>query len=195
MKASKKQVKTFVLEGRFLEALGKSPSKPKYVRIATAAGEQLLKLSKEARPLIAETQLPVGSWITISGKETYKTKKGKRKRKIDQIEPQQPSATTTLPSPQPTVAKKEGKGKKDNILVCQKSSCCKRGGKAVYQAAMEAVEKHELSDRVNVKATGCMGKCKKGPCLVIQADKSRHLGLKPEQVPELIAQQYGALVS
>jgi len=57
------------------------------------------------------------------------------------------------------------------------------------------VEKHELSDRVNVKATGCMGKCKKGPCLVIQADKSRHLGLKPEQVPELIAQQYGALVS
>jgi len=195
VKASKKQVTTFVLEGRFLEALGKSPLKPKYVRIATAAGEQLLKLSKEARPLIAETQLPVGSWITISGKETYKTKKGKRKRKIDQIEPQQPSATTTLPSPQPTVAKKEGKGKKDNILVCQKSSCCKRGGKAVYQAAMEAVEKHELSDRVNVKATGCMGKCKKGPCLVIQADKSRHLGLKPEQVPELIAQQYGALVS
>jgi len=194
VKASKKQVTTFVLEGRFLETLGKSPLKPKYIRIATAAGEQLLKLSKEARPLIAETQLLVGSWITVSGKETYKPKKGKRKRKIDQIEPQQPSAATP-PFPQLTVAKKEGKGKKDNILVCQKSSCCKRGGKAVYQAAMEAVEKHELCDRVKVKATGCMGKCKKGPCLVIQADKSRHLGLKPEQVPELIAQQYGALVS
>jgi len=194
VKASKKQVTTFVLEGRFLEALGKSPLKPKYIRIATAQGEQLLKLSKEARSLITETQLPVGSWITLSGKETYKPKKGTRKRKIDRIEPQQLSPTTP-PSPEPAVAKKEGKAKKENILVCQKSSCCKRGGKAVYQAARETVEKHELSDRVNVKATGCMGKCKKGPCLVMQADKSRHLGLKPEQVPELIAQRYGALVS
>jgi len=196
VKASKKQVTTFVLEGRFLQALGKSPSKPKYIRIATAAGEQLLKLSKEARPFLSEADLPVGSWITLSGKETYKPKKGTRKRKIYQIEPQQPRAKTAS-SPQPTVAtpKPKGKAKKENILVCQKSSCCKRGGKAVYQAAREAVEKHELSDRVNVKPTGCMGKCKKGPCLVMQADKSRHLGLKPEQVPDLIAQRYCALAS
>lgn len=195
MKKSKKQVSTFVLEGRFLDALGKSPLKPKYLRLATAEGEQLLKLSKELRPLLTENQLPVGTWITVSGKETYKPKEGKRKRKISSIEAHDPVAVT--PSPQPKSAKKESKkeSKKEKILVCQKSSCCKRGGKAVYQAAMETVEKHQLSEQVQVKATGCMGKCKKGPCLVMQGDKSRHLGLKPEQVRELIAQQYSVLVS
>ncbi|AFZ43119.1 hypothetical protein PCC7418_0908 [Halothece sp. PCC 7418] len=191
MKKSKKQVTTFALEGRFLETLGKSPLKPKYIRIATASGEQLLKLSKAVRPLFIENQFPVGSWLMLSGKETYKPKKGTRKRKIDHIESQAVTAAQT-PCHQATVAKKSAKSKKENILVCQKSSCCKRGGKAVYQAAMEAVEKHQLRDRVNVKATGCMGKCKKGPCLVMQANKSRHLGLKPEEVPQLIAQQYAS---
>ncbi|MDR9402662.1 MAG: (2Fe-2S) ferredoxin domain-containing protein [Halothece sp. Uz-M2-17] len=191
MKKSKKQVTTFVVEGRFLETLGKSPLKPKYIRIGTASGEQLLKLGKEVRPLLINNPFPVGTWVTLSGKETYKPKKGIRKRKIDQIEPQR-LTTAKTPCSQPTVTQKPAKSKKENILVCQKSSCCKRGGKAVYQAAMEAVEKHQLRDRVNVKPTGCMGKCKKGPCLVMQANKSRHLGLKPEQVPELIAQQYAS---
>lgn len=191
MNKSKKQVSTFVLEGRFLDALGKSPVKPKYLRIATSEGEQLLKLSKELRPLLTGNQLPVGTWITVSGTETYKPKEGKRKRKIYAIKPQ--DIVATAPSPQPPSEKK--KSKKEKILVCQKSSCCKRGGKAVYQAAIETIEKHELGDQVQVQATGCMGKCKNGPCLVMQGDKSRHLGLKPEQVRELIAQQYSVFVS
>lgn len=192
MKKRKKQVTPFVLEGRLLEIVGKSPEKPKYLRIGTAGGEQLLKLSKAVRPLLVDNQLPVGSWLTLAGKETYKPKKGTRKRKIEQIQaPETKSEKTAVP--QSTVAKQPAKPKKkENILVCQKSSCCKRGGKAVYQAAMAAVEQHQLCDRVKVKPTGCMGKCKKGPCLVMQANKSRHLGLKPEQVPELIAQQYAS---
>lgn len=187
MSGSKKTVSTFVLEGRFIEALGKSPLKPKYLRLATAEGEQVIKVSKEVRSLLLPNQLAVGSWITVSGKETYKPKKGIRKRKINAIEPQLPL------TPSPTgekECKKKKQGKKENILVCQKSSCCKRGGKAVYKAALAAVEKHQLSDRVQVKPTGCMGKCKKGPCLVLQMDKSRHLGIKPEQVPDLIVQTY-----
>lgn len=209
MSGFKKQVTTFVLEGRFLEALGKSPFKPKYLRLATAEGEQVIKLSKELRPLLSHKRFPVGSWITVSGQETYKPKKGKLKRKIHAIEPHHVTTASSTAdvasysSPSPT--KKENKDKdkknkkqetkKENILVCQKSSCCKRGGKAVYQAAQEAVEKHELSDRVQVKATGCMGKCKKGPCVVMQGNKSRHLGVAPEQVKDLISQQYGVFVS
>jgi (2Fe-2S) ferredoxin len=201
VKGSQKQVTPFVLEGRFLEVLGKNPSKPKYLRLATAEGEQLIKISKKLRPSLIESPLQVGSWITASGKETYKPKKRTRKRKIYQIQPHQPITAAPHPevtasqatsevtaSSQPPAPKK--KTKKDNILVCQKSSCCKRGGKAVYQAAMEAVEKHQLCDQVQVKATGCMGKCKKGPCMVLQADKSRHIGVKPEQAQELIAQRY-----
>jgi len=187
VKIKKKQVTPFVVEGRLLEVLGKSPLKPKYLRLGTSEGEQLLKLSKELRPLLLEDQVTVGSWITVSGQETYKPYKGTRKRKIYAIEPDSTPAGSCSEQPAP---KKEKKAKKEAILVCQKSSCCKRGGKAVYQAAMEAVQEKQLSDRVQVKATGCMGKCKKGPCLVVQADKSRHLGIKPEQVPELIAKKY-----
>lgn len=192
MKGSQKQVTPFVLEGRFLEVLGKTPSKPKYLRLATAEGEQLIKISKKLRPSLIESLLQVGTWITASGKETYKPKKGTRKRKIHGIQPHQPITAAphleVTASSQPSAPKK--KTKKDNILVCQKSSCCKRGGKAVYQAAREAVEKHQLCDQVQVKATGCMGKCKKGPCMVLQTDKSRHIGVKPEQAQELIAQRY-----
>ncbi len=198
MSGSKKQVTTFVLEGRLLDTLGKSALKPKYMRLATAEGEQLLKISKELRPLLSQNQLEMGSWIKVSGKETYKPKKGKRSRKIKTID----SHPDLASSPQPVTVKEKGKSKekpkkekKENILVCQKSSCCKRGGKAVYQAAMETVEKHELRDRVQVKPTGCMGKCKKGPCLVMQADKSRHIGIKPEEVPDLIAQRYTPVAS
>lgn len=190
MKKAKKQVAPFILEGRFLDALGKSPLKPKYLRLATSQGEQLLKVSKELRPLLLQNQLAVGTWITVSGEEIYKPKKGTRKRKVSAIEPHQPSAATISQTTVPPKNQSKPKTKKDSILVCQKSSCCKRGGKAVYQAAKEAVEKHELSDRVQVKATGCMGKCKKGPCLVMQADKSRHLGIKPEEVQNLVTQQY-----
>lgn len=198
MSGSKKQVTTFVLEGRFLNTVGKSALKPKYMRLATAEGEQLLKISKELRSLLIQNPIEVGSWIKISGKETYKPKKGRRSRKIQAID----SYPALASSPQPATVKEKGKtkdkpkkDKKENILVCQKSSCCKRGGKAVYQAAMETVEKHELRDRVQVKPTGCMGKCKKGPCLVMQADKSRHLGIKPEEVPDLIAQRYTPVAS
>ncbi len=201
MSGSKKQVTRFVIEGRFLEAVGKSPFKPKYLRISTAEEEQLLKVSKELRPLIVN-ELPLGSWVTISGKETYNWKKGTRKRKIQDIQPHNPetaataptiasantSAATTATTPSPTPQKK--KDKKDKILICQKSSCCKRGGKAVYQAAVDTIEKHDLHDQVQVKPSGCMDKCKKGPCVVMQADKSRHLGVQPEQVEALITEKY-----
>lgn len=196
MSGSKKQVTTFVLEGRFLDTLGKSALKPKYMRLATAEGEQLLKISKQLRPLLSQNQLEMGSWIKVSVKETYKPKKGKRSRKIETIDSHPALAAS---SPPPATLKGKGKTKekpkKENILVCQKSSCCKRGGKAVYQAARETVEKHELCDRVQVKPTGCMGKCKKGPCLVMQADKSRHIGIKPEEVPDLIAERYTPVAS
>ncbi len=181
----KKQVTNFAAEGRLLEVLGKSPLKPKYLRLATAEGEQVLKLNKELRPLILENQVTVGSWIAVSGKETYKPNQGTRKRKIYAIEGDSPLAQRSeKPESKPKKVKKEA------ILVCQKSSCCKRGGKAVYQAAIAAVTTGQLCDRVQVKATGCMGKCKKGPCLVMQGDKSRHLGIKPEQVQKLIVQKY-----
>lgn len=197
MSGSKKQVTSFVLEGRFLETLGKSTLKPKYMRLATAEGEQLLKISKELRPLLIENKIEVGSWITVSGKETYKPKKGEHSRKVKAIDsyPRLASSSQPAKGKEKSKDKPKKKEKKENILVCQKSSCCKRGGKAVYQTAMETVEKHELRDRVQVKPTGCMGKCKKGPCLVMQGDKSRHIGIKPEDVPELIAQRYSAVAS
>lgn len=215
MSGCNKQVTRFVLEGRFLEAFGKSPSKPKYLRISTAEGEQVLKISKKLRPLIVQSQLDQGSWITVAGKETYHLKKGKRKRKIQSLQPHYPTSTPwerspqvgtttkvaaskTEPNPTPNHKqknKKEKKEKKDQILICQKSSCCKRGGKAVYQAAIDTIDNHNLHDRVQVKPTGCMDKCKKGPCVVMQADKSRHLGVQPEKVRELITEKYSVPAS
>ena len=58
-------------------------------------------------------------------------------------------------------------------MVCQKSDCMKRGGKAVCQALEAALSDRGLEDQVTIKGTGCMKNCKAGPNLVMP-DKTRY---------------------
>ncbi|NWF58761.1 MAG: (2Fe-2S) ferredoxin domain-containing protein [Fischerella sp.] len=91
------------------------------------------------------------------------------------------TTSITDAKPQPT--------KVATILVCQKSDCMKRGGKAMCQALQSALSDRGLEDQVTIKATGCMKNCKAGPNLVMP-DKTRYSHIQATQVPALIDKHF-----
>ncbi|MBW4649549.1 MAG: (2Fe-2S) ferredoxin domain-containing protein [Kastovskya adunca ATA6-11-RM4] len=189
----KTQVSKFSLEGRFVGFVGDVEEKPKRLRIATASGEHYIKLSKALQSFLRE-ELEPGDWIQISGKQKYKPKSGELKLKAETV---RTTAPTVPPKQQevflPSVAESKPASKtKDCIMVCQKSSCQKRGAGAVCQAVAESLQQQGLEDQVAIKGTGCMKQCKKGPCVVFMPDKSRYTGVQSKDVPELVEKHFAA---
>lgn len=64
------------------------------------------------------------------------------------------------------------------ILICQKSSCRKRGSMEVQRALEKELCDRQLSDQVCIKATGCLNQCSKGPNLVIHKTPHRNVTIK-----------------
>ena len=170
----------FTLEGRFVGFVGNFGKKPKRIRVATAAGAHDIKLAKELRCSLSGVLEP-GNWLQIAGKQKYKKKTGKLKLKADQINsitPVQPKSV----SPSPMDAPKT----KACVMVCQKSSCRKRGGSQVSQSVANYLQERGWQNEVGIKGTGCMKQCKQGPCVVFMPDKSRYINVHPKQVPILM---------
>ena len=75
---------------------------------------------------------------------------------------------------------------KGKILLCKKSSCWKRGGKAIYEKITEQLQEQGLESSITVKKTGCMGRCKSAPNLVVLPDQARYKCFDKEEVNNLI---------
>ncbi len=215
----KSTVKTaFRIEGRFLEFILKDGYKIKALRLATAAGECTIKLPKELRASLHRVLMP-GEWICVTGVQTFDRKKETIKLAAEAIAPASPGVPEARPEAQPEnqvdpshlmptqsgVAPEcafEGESRGDlgaianparpvSILVCKKSDCCKRGGRAVSAALETALSERQLGDRVTIRPTGCMKRCKAGPNLVMP-DKTRYTRVRPEEIPSLIDQHFHA---
>ncbi|MGD1895519.1 MAG: (2Fe-2S) ferredoxin domain-containing protein [Phormidesmis sp.] len=59
------------------------------------------------------------------------------------------------------------------ILICQKSSCRKRGSQAVEDAIARTLKTHGQSQHITIQPTGCMKQCKTGPHMVLISSKAR----------------------
>lgn len=58
------------------------------------------------------------------------------------------------------------------VLVCTKGrKCRKRGSKGVLTALRDAVDDHDLGKSVQVKKSGCLGVCSKGPVVYVKRGK------------------------
>lgn len=175
-----KKVVSFSIEGRFL-GFEEENSKPKKLIVATSQGEYTIKLAKSLRYDFQLRLIP-GDWLQISGEKQFDSKTCKLKLKADQIIPSTVSQEAILPAP-------VDKGKA-SILVCQKSSCMKRGGKEACQAMQTALEIRGLSEQVTIKGTGCLKDCKAGPNIVMMPDKKRYTKVEATQVPALIDKHF-----
>jgi (2Fe-2S) ferredoxin len=166
------EVSDFCLEGRFINFVIKDGYKLKGLILATHEGESYIKVAKHLRAAF-DLRLPPGTWLQVVGYKKYDLKDG-----------------TVQEPPSIDHAKVIPAKTKATILVCQKSDCMKRGGKAVCQALEAALSDRGLEDQVTIKGTGCMKNCKAGPNLVMP-DKTRHSRIQASFVPALMNQHFG----
>ncbi len=73
-----------------------------------------------------------------------------------------------------------------HLLVCAGTGCVASKSLAVKKALEVELEKHQLSEEVQVVATGCNGFCAAGPVMVVYPEGIFYQKLKPEDVPQLV---------
>jgi NADH-quinone oxidoreductase subunit F len=73
------------------------------------------------------------------------------------------------------------------ISVCGGTGCRASGAEAVVDAFSDEIERRELQINVELKETGCHGFCERGPVVVIRPKRIFYQQVKPEDVPEIIA--------
>ena len=186
------QVSEFNFEGQFLGFVAKANGKLKYLRIALAKRDAIasfpqhelfIKLSKELRLTLGSVLRP-GAWIQVRGEKKQNGQTDKLRLKAYQVNSrdamsQDYSLNNTQTTPTVEVLPPQPKVK---ILVCQKSSCLKRGGKGLYQALERGLHDRGLQDRVTVERTSCLKRCSSGPSLVLMPGKTRLIGMNPESI-------------
>jgi len=74
------------------------------------------------------------------------------------------------------------------ITLCCGSACMASGSEEVADKLEEEIKNQGLSDKVNVRKTGCHGFCERGPIIVNQPDETTYLQIKPEDVQEIVDQ-------
>ncbi|MEA5601537.1 (2Fe-2S) ferredoxin domain-containing protein [Nostoc sp. UHCC 0252] len=190
------EVSEFCLEGRFINFVIKDGYKLKGLMLGTHEGESYIKLAKHLRAAF-DLRLPAGTWLQVVGYREYDIKKDKVTLKAERVMAARSEMGTvqTIAAPiqePPSIdnVKVKPAKTKATILVCQKSDCMKRGGKAVCQALEAALSDRGLEDQVTIKGTGCMKNCKAGPNLVMP-DKTRHSRIQAPQVSALMDKHFG----
>lgn len=173
----------FTLVGQLLDFVIKDGYKVKYLRLAVSEREYWIKLPKELRQQL-DPQIAPGCCLKISGIQERCLKTGKLKLEADSVN-LTASATANLPEPLANLPT-QLKAAKASILVCQKSSCLKRGGNALCQAIAANLQERGLEEQVQIKKTGCLKQCKQGPNLIIMPDKAKYSYVNPQQVPALL---------
>ncbi|KZL50404.1 (Fe-S)-binding protein [Nodularia spumigena CENA596] len=187
-------ISEFCLEGRFIDFVIKDGYKLKGLLLGTSEGECYVKLAKHLQAAF-DLRLPQGTWLQVVGYKKHDIKKDKVTLKAERVVAARSEigrAAIVTPVEEPPAmetAKAKPAKNKETILVCQKSDCMKRGGKAVCQALEAALSNRGLEDQVTIKGTGCMKKCKAGPNIVMP-DKTRYSRIPSTQVPAIMDKHF-----
>jgi len=177
-------VTEFCFEGRFLDFVIKDGYKLKGLLLGTSEGECYIKLAKHLRSAF-DLRLPQGTWLQVVGTKQYNAKKDQLTLVAERVM----AASADMGTVAAQIPAKTKPAKTQTILICQKSDCMKRGGKALCQALESELINNGLENSVTIKGTGCMKNCKAGPNLVMP-DKTRYSKIKAEQVPALIDKHF-----
>ncbi|MGF1541672.1 MAG: (2Fe-2S) ferredoxin domain-containing protein [Pleurocapsa sp.] len=185
MKTSTAREAHYQIEGEFLGFLPDSDGKLKHIQVQV--GERILpiKLAKELRETLGQ-KLIEGDRLLVSLSPISKAKAGQLKLKSDRV-------TIVNSQDQHLVLESSAKSKKNKqgkMLLCRKSSCAKRGGKRLYNALIETLNKLGLQDVVTIELTGCQKQCKKAPSLILMPGKVKHAYVNPQELTSLVEAHY-----
>ncbi len=74
------------------------------------------------------------------------------------------------------------------ILVCAGTGCASSGAHKIIDVLREEVMRQGLERKVSIVSTGCHGFCEQGPTLIIEPQQTLYTLVKPEDIPEIVAQ-------
>ena len=77
------------------------------------------------------------------------------------------------------------------ITVCIGSSCHIKGSRQVAERLKSLIEENNLADKVELRATFCMGRCQQGVCVTV--DEEFH-SVTPDNVTEFFNNEIAAKV-
>jgi NADH-quinone oxidoreductase subunit F/NADP-reducing hydrogenase subunit HndC len=75
------------------------------------------------------------------------------------------------------------------ILTCGGTACESNKGVEIYERLLAEAKKQGVADQVQIVKTGCFGFCEKGPIVKVLPEDSFYVEVKPEDAPEIIAEQ------
>ncbi|WP_373540076.1 (2Fe-2S) ferredoxin domain-containing protein [Chamaesiphon sp.] len=188
------------LTGHFL-GWGDDRTPHRYIRLATPNGEQLVKIAKSLRPQIQDWQ--PGIWLTLLSQERIGAT-GEIEIKVKQLLtlPQMKSPLEsgfTAPVP-PTIERYPAANSPvlpTKIQVCQGSSCRRRGSEGICHAMQTYLDRHDLTDRVEIETVKCLHQCKAAPHAIVTnpagailPGKTHYRQIQPTQVSALLAKHF-----
>ncbi len=74
------------------------------------------------------------------------------------------------------------------IAICASTGCASLGSLELVERLKEELEKKGLTDKVDLKLTGCMGFCELGPRLTIYPEEIPYFKVKPEDAEDIVSQ-------
>lgn len=186
MSKFREQIQDFQVNAQLIGFVIKDGYKIKYVRVSISDTEYWIKPEKEIRETL-NTAIAPGTFLEITGTSEWKS--GLLKLKADNIkilDHQIISSPSVAVETQTTSAK----SRKACVLVCQKSTCWKRGGQEVCKAIENTIHDQGLTEQVQVKLTGCLKQCKQGPNVVVMPDKARYSNVRPQEIGSLFDKHF-----
>lgn len=182
MKQQKARNATHQIEGEFLGFLPNRKNELKYMQLQV--GERILavKLGKEIRKPVSK-KLVKGDHLLVSLEQKQFGKGSCLKLKTHYME--------KLNTGRKPLTFGDNPHSNDNkILLCNNSKCAKRGGKQLYFALAESLEKLGLQNQVAIEITGCQKHCKKAPSFILMPGKVTHSYVDPKNLTALLANHY-----
>ena len=171
-------VSEFTIIGRLEDLVVSAKGKIKYLSLSTPEEDYLIAVAKQKA---LGKYLKPGCHLKVTGMRKYKLHQGVVEYKAYSIE---------LLSEQDTSDKAISTNKtKAKILVCQGSSCSKKGGQTICQRLQTELSANGITNEVKIQTTGCLKQCKQAPVLIMPA-KKRYTQVKPEQVSKLVAKHF-----
>ncbi len=142
---------------------GDSLTPHRYIRVATANGELVVKVSKQLRAQMQDLQ--PGVWLAMMIQERMDMATGEIKSKVKQLL-KLPDTNTPAYCSSSSVELVPPAKNLAQIRICQGSSCRRRGSEKICQMMQSYLNRTGLTAQVEIKTVKCLHQCKDAPHII-----------------------------
>lgn len=167
----------FELEGQFLGFEGLHQHEPKRILLRAGNEKHTLKLAKHLRGSLAQVLRP-GAHLRITGRLKWDSDRHQFKKKAQTVQ----LLTNDGCKPCPRSI--------GSIQVCGKKNCWEHGGKNLWIALENALDRAGLRETVVLEKTGCLKNCRHCPSLLCSPCGEVCGRMRPENIPALLEEHF-----